>query len=187
MTSVTGRVGAGLLVVAIAAACGPSEADRRAAASDAEFERISKQRSELEKQARDLEEKVKKLEQQIAERKAKVPPEPAPPAVQPGAQPGGEPPAQPGGQQAPPPKLVAGREIHGAVQAVDNKADVCVIAAGAKDGVAVGMDCVVSRKGDAVATLVIEKVFPNYSSGSTKKGTARQDIQPGDDCAFVAR
>jgi len=75
--------------------------------------------------------------------------------------------------------------IKGVVQAVDNKVDVCVISAGSKDGVLVGMECVVTRDGEAVATLVIDKVFPNYASGSRRPGAAKKDIRPGDACTLV--
>lgn len=74
-------------------------------------------------------------------------------------------------------------DIKGVVSAVDNKVDVYVLSVGSKDKVEVGDEFTVYRGSQYVSTIIIDKVFPNLSSGSTKPGTKKMDIQAGDECA----
>jgi septal ring factor EnvC (AmiA/AmiB activator) len=74
-------------------------------------------------------------------------------------------------------------DVKGVVQAVDNKVDIYVISVGAKDKVQVGYEFTVYRGAEYVSTIVIDKVFPNYASGTTKPGTKKRDVMAGDECA----
>lgn len=74
-------------------------------------------------------------------------------------------------------------DVKGVVQAVDNKVDIYVISVGSKDKVQVGYEFTVYRGSEYVTTIVIDKVFPNYSSGTTKPGTKKRDVMAGDECA----
>jgi septal ring factor EnvC (AmiA/AmiB activator) len=78
---------------------------------------------------------------------------------------------------------VAMKDVHGVVQAVDNRVDIYVISVGSKDGVQAGYEFTVYRGNEYVSTIVIDKVFPNYSSGTTKPGTKRRDVMAGDEAA----
>jgi len=75
------------------------------------------------------------------------------------------------------------QDVKGVVQAVDNKNDIYVISVGSKDKVEVGYEFTVYRGSEYVSTIVIDRVFPNYSSGMTKTGTKKRDVQAGDECA----
>ncbi len=72
------------------------------------------------------------------------------------------------------------KAVQGVVQAVDNKADIYVLSIGSKDGVEVGYEFTVFRGSEYVSTIVIDKVFPNYSSGMTKSGMKKRDVMAGD-------
>jgi peptidoglycan hydrolase CwlO-like protein len=74
-------------------------------------------------------------------------------------------------------------DVKGVVQAVDNKVDIYVISVGEKDGVKPGYEFTVYRGSQYVSTIVIDKVFPNYSSGTTKAGTKKSDVMAGDEAA----
>lgn len=78
---------------------------------------------------------------------------------------------------------VAMKDVHGVVQAVDNRVDIYVISVGSKDGVQPGYEFTVYRGNEYVSTIVIDKVFPNYASGTTKPGTKRRDVMAGDEAA----
>ena len=78
---------------------------------------------------------------------------------------------------------VAMKDVKGVVQAVDNKVDIYVISVGSKDNVQVGYEFTIYRGSEYVSTIVIDKVFPNYSSGTTKPGTKKQDVRAGDEAA----
>ncbi len=75
------------------------------------------------------------------------------------------------------------KAVNGVVQAARNDVDVNIISVGSKDGVEVGYEFTVYRGSEYVSTIVIDKVFPNYASGSTKPGTKKHDIMPGDECS----
>jgi septal ring factor EnvC (AmiA/AmiB activator) len=75
------------------------------------------------------------------------------------------------------------QDVHGVVQAVDNKNDIYVISVGSKDKVEVGYEFTVYRGSEYVSTIVIDRVFPNYASGMTKAGHKKRDVQAGDECA----
>jgi len=74
-------------------------------------------------------------------------------------------------------------DIKGVVSAVDNKVDIYVISVGSKDKVEAGDEFTVYRGSNYVSTIVIDKVFPNMASGSTKPGTKKMDVMAGDECA----
>jgi len=74
-------------------------------------------------------------------------------------------------------------DVKGVVQAVDNKVDIYVLSVGSKDGVKAGYEFTIYRGSEYVSTIVIDKVFPNYSSGMTKPGTKKRDVMPGDEAA----
>jgi hypothetical protein len=71
------------------------------------------------------------------------------------------------------------------VQAVDNKNDIYVISTGTKEGVEQGMEFEVRRGGEAIGSIVIDKVFPNYASGFRKPGSKAFDASAGDVCVRV--
>ena len=75
------------------------------------------------------------------------------------------------------------KNVKGVVQAADNRVDIYVLSVGSKDGVEPGYEFTVFRGSEYVSTIVIDKVFPNYSSGTTKPGTKRREVQPGDEAA----
>jgi hypothetical protein len=77
--------------------------------------------------------------------------------------------------------------IRGVVQACDNDVEIVIVTAGTRDGVNVGSEFAVTRAGEPVATIVIDKVFPNYASGTFKPGTPKTPIQSGDECVGRAR
>jgi septal ring factor EnvC (AmiA/AmiB activator) len=74
-------------------------------------------------------------------------------------------------------------DIKGVVSAVDNKVDIYVISVGSKDKVEAGDEFTVYRGSQYVSTIIIDKVFPNMASGSTKPGTKKMDVMAGDECA----
>lgn len=74
-------------------------------------------------------------------------------------------------------------DIKGVVSAVDNKVDIYVISVGSKDKVEIGDEFTVYRGSQYVSTIVIDKVFPNYASGTTKPGTKKRDVMAGDECS----
>lgn len=78
---------------------------------------------------------------------------------------------------------VSMKDVKGVVQAVDNKVDIYVISVGSKDLVAPGYEFTIYRGNEYISTIVIDKVFPNYSSGTTKRGTKKRDVQAGDEAA----
>jgi cell shape-determining protein MreC len=179
-----------LLVAALLAACDRGDgaaaeelkrANAELAATNAreraDLEKLAKENAELHSKLAELNHQLNELNglltqtrQDLDAARAKLDnpaPEPKPPLIETGT---------PG----------PGQTIRATVQAVDNKVDICVISAGAKNGVISGMEFVVTRKGEPVATVVIEKVFPNYSSGSKKPGVAQNAVQPGDDCVVTA-
>jgi hypothetical protein len=75
------------------------------------------------------------------------------------------------------------KDVKGVVQAVDNRVDIYVISVGSKDGVQPGYEFTIYRGNEYVSTIVIDKVFPNYASGTTKPGTKRRDVMAGDEAA----
>jgi hypothetical protein len=77
--------------------------------------------------------------------------------------------------------------IRGVVQACNNKVDIVVVSVGKHDGVNEGTEFEVTRDGKPVATIVVDKVFPNYAGGSLKPGTPKTLIQAGDVCVGRAR
>jgi hypothetical protein len=72
--------------------------------------------------------------------------------------------------------------IRGFVDAVNNEVDVVIVSVGKRDGVTEGTEFAVTRDGSPVATIVIDKVFPNYSSGTFKPFTPKTPIRAGDEC-----
>lgn len=72
------------------------------------------------------------------------------------------------------------KAVNGVISAGDAKADVWVLSVGSKDGVEVGYEFTVSRGSSYVSVLVVDAVYPNYSSARTKSGTKKADAQPGD-------
>lgn len=74
-------------------------------------------------------------------------------------------------------------DVHGVVQACNNNLDIYVLSVGSKDGVKEGYEFTVYRDSKYVTTIVIDKVFPNYSSGMSKPGTKKMDVMPGDEAA----
>jgi hypothetical protein len=77
--------------------------------------------------------------------------------------------------------------IRGVVQAVNNNVEIVIVSVGTRDGVTVGSEFAVTRDGSPVATIVIDKAFPNYASGTFKSGTPKTPIQSGDECVGRAR
>jgi peptidoglycan hydrolase CwlO-like protein len=76
--------------------------------------------------------------------------------------------------------IVAASPVSGVVKAVDNKLDIVVISAGSGEGVKPGYELTVFRGDEYISTIVIDKVFDKYSSGSTKPGMRKKDISAGD-------
>jgi peptidoglycan hydrolase CwlO-like protein len=74
------------------------------------------------------------------------------------------------------------KPVNGVVQACNNKVDIYIISVGSHDGVEVGYEFTVYRGSEYVSTIVIDKVFPNYASGTTKTGTKKRDVMAGDEC-----
>jgi chromosome segregation ATPase len=74
------------------------------------------------------------------------------------------------------------KPVSGVVQACNNSVDIYIISVGAKDQVEVGYEFTVYRGSEYVSTIVIDKVFPNYASGTTKPGTKKRDVMAGDEC-----
>jgi DNA repair exonuclease SbcCD ATPase subunit len=74
-------------------------------------------------------------------------------------------------------------DVHGVVQACNNNLDIYVLSVGSKDGVKEGYEFTIYRDSKYVTTIVIDKVFPNYSSGMSKPGTKKMDVMPGDEAA----
>jgi DNA repair exonuclease SbcCD ATPase subunit len=74
-------------------------------------------------------------------------------------------------------------DVHGVVQAVKNDLDIFILSVGSKDGVKEGYEFTVYRDNKYVTTVVVDKVFPNYSSATTKPGTKKMDVMPGDEAA----
>jgi DNA repair exonuclease SbcCD ATPase subunit len=72
------------------------------------------------------------------------------------------------------------KPVQGVVQACDNKADIYVLSVGSKDNVEAGYEFTIYRGSEYVTTIVIDKVFPNYSSGMTKPGMKKRDVMAGD-------
>jgi hypothetical protein len=75
------------------------------------------------------------------------------------------------------------KAVNGVVAATSAKDDVHVLSVGSKDGVEVGYEFTVFRGSDYVATIVIDAVYPNYSSGRVKGGTKKSDVRAGDSVA----
>jgi peptidoglycan hydrolase CwlO-like protein len=73
------------------------------------------------------------------------------------------------------------KPVNGVVQAVSNKDDIYVLSVGRKDGVEEGYEFTVYRGSEYISTVVIDKVFEQYSSGRTKPGTKRKDVVAGDE------
>ena len=46
-----------------------------------------------------------------------------------------------------------------------------------------GVEFTVFRGSEYIATIVIDKVFPNYASGRTKAGLKKREVQAGDEAA----
>lgn len=78
------------------------------------------------------------------------------------------------------------KALAGVINAGDAKADVFIISLGANDGVKVGNEFTVSRGSNYVSTIVIDAVFPQYSSGHTKAGMKKTDAAPGDRVATAS-
>jgi chromosome segregation ATPase len=78
---------------------------------------------------------------------------------------------------------VSMKDVDGVIQAADNKVDIYILSVGQKDGVEVGYEFTVYRGSDYVATVVVDKVFANHASATTKAGTKRRDINPGDEAS----
>jgi len=72
--------------------------------------------------------------------------------------------------------------VSGVVQACNNSVDIYIISVGSHDKVEVGYEFTVYRGSEYVSTIVIDKVFPNYASGTTKPGTKKRDVMAGDEC-----
>jgi hypothetical protein len=77
--------------------------------------------------------------------------------------------------------------IRGVVQARNNDVDIVIVSVGSRDEVNEGMEFSVTRSGKPVATIVIDRVFANYSSGSFKPGTPKTPIEFGDECVSPPR
>jgi DNA repair exonuclease SbcCD ATPase subunit len=75
------------------------------------------------------------------------------------------------------------KAVKGVVQAVSNKEDIFVLSVGKKDGVEAGYEFTIYRDSEYVSTVVIDKVFDQYSSGRTKPGTKRKDVMAGDEAS----
>jgi hypothetical protein len=74
------------------------------------------------------------------------------------------------------------KPVSGVVQACNNNVDIYIISVGSHDGVEVGYEFTVYRGSEYVSTIVIDKVFANYASGTTKSGTKKRDVMAGDEC-----
>jgi len=74
------------------------------------------------------------------------------------------------------------KPVSGVVQACNNSVDIYIISVGSHDGVEVGYEFTVYRGSEYVSTIVIDKVFPNYASGTTKAGTKKREVMAGDEC-----
>lgn len=75
------------------------------------------------------------------------------------------------------------KDVRGVVQAAKDDLDIYILSVGTKDGVEAGYEFTIYRGNEYISTIVIDKVFPNYSSGMTKSGTKRKPVQAGDEAA----
>ena len=72
------------------------------------------------------------------------------------------------------------KSVSGVVQAVDNEMDIYVVSVGSQDGVKVGYEFTVYRGDQYIATIVVDKVFPNHASARTKDNMKRKAARAGD-------
>ena len=75
------------------------------------------------------------------------------------------------------------KDLRAVVSAADPRADIYILSVGKKDGVEAGYEFTVYRGNEYISTIVVDKVFENYASGTTKKGMKRKDVMPGDEAA----
>jgi hypothetical protein len=80
------------------------------------------------------------------------------------------------------PKAPPVATIYGFVRAPNNAVGTYIVSLGAKQGAKPGAQCVVRRRGAIVTTLLIDKVYADWSCAVVQSGTPRADILPGDDC-----
>ena len=78
---------------------------------------------------------------------------------------------------------IAMKKIDAKVQAADNGVDIYILSVGSADGVTEGYEFHVYRGNTYVATVVVDKVFPNHCSTHVKDGLKKGDIRPGDDAS----
>ena len=74
-------------------------------------------------------------------------------------------------------------DIKAVVSSADASHDIYILSVGSKDKVEAGFEFTIYRGNEYISTIVIDHVFDNYSSGTTKKGMKRKDVQPGDEAA----
>jgi hypothetical protein len=174
-------------LVFVVAACGPTtdpapketrsadvanlDEDRRHVQS--ENERLHSELEDLATRQRELQEKLAEQSREIERARAALAESEAKrhPVTE----------SVPSAPPADPPKT-----IHGVVQACNNNVEIVIVSVGSRDSVDVGSEFSVERDGKPVATIVIDKVFPNYASGTFKPGTPKTAIQAGDVCVGSA-
>jgi hypothetical protein len=123
------------------------------------YEKLSAAQQDLQTKVDEQNRAIERLRAELARVSEERPPHAAPAPAVPGA-------------RAP---------VRSVIQAASNRDDVFVISAGSKDGVVVGDEFGVHRGGQVVATLVVDKVFPNYASARVKPGTTRTELKAGDE------
>lgn len=79
----------------------------------------------------------------------------------------------------------SGSERRAVVQAVDNKTGIYVISVGTKDAVRVGMEFEVRRGTERIGSIVIDRAFPNYATGSRSPGSPAFELRADDVCTPI--
>ncbi len=78
---------------------------------------------------------------------------------------------------------IAMKKVDAKVQAADNGVDIYILSVGSSDGVTEGYEFHVYRGNTYVATVVVDKVFPNHCSTHVKDGLKKSPIRPGDNAS----
>ena len=84
------------------------------------------------------------------------------------------------GRYPAPSGVVSMKKVDATVQAADNEMDIYILSVGSADGVTEGYEFHVYRGSTYVATVVVDRVFPNHSSAHVKHHLKKSPIKPGD-------
>jgi DNA repair exonuclease SbcCD ATPase subunit len=84
------------------------------------------------------------------------------------------------GRYPAPSGVVSMKKIDATVQASDNEMDIYILSVGSADGVTEGYEFHVYRGSTYVATVMVDRVFPNHCSTHVKHHLKKSPIQAGD-------